>query len=278
MVFKKVSKAMQTTRSDFTGPEKTEQQKTEPIIAGEAINFAFGQGELRKQILFDVNLAIQPGEIVLLTGPSGSGKTTLLTLIAGLRSMQEGQLTVLGHSLHRASPVDLLQLRRKIGFIFQAHNLLPYLTALQNVQVMFDLQPQVTPQEGRQRAEVMLQQVGLGERMNYPVSRLSGGQKQRVAIARALVGEPQLVLADEPTAALDGTSGREVVNVLQRLAREHQRPILMVTHDARVLDIADRIIEMQDGYLTAATSAKDAKKQHHNKGTNDERHIAAVTI
>ena len=273
MVLKKVSRAMQTSTSDFTEPKKTE-----PIIAGEAVNFAFGQGELRKQILFDVSLQIQPGEIVLLTGPSGSGKTTLLTLIAGLRSMQEGRLTVLGHSLHQASQSDLLQLRRKIGFIFQAHNLLPYLTALQNVQVMFDLHPHVTSQDGRHRAEAMLKQVGLGERMNYPVSRLSGGQKQRVAIARALVGEPQLVLADEPTAALDGTSGREVVNILQGLAREHKRPILMVTHDARVLDIADRIIEMQDGYLMAATSTKEAKNQHQNKGTNDERHIAAVTI
>ena len=250
----------------------------EPVISGEAINFAFGQGELRKQILFDVSVAIQPGEIVLLTGPSGSGKTTLLTLIAGLRRMQEGRLTVLGHAMHQASPDDLLQLRRKIGFIFQAHNLLPYLTALQNVQVMFDLQPHVTPSDGRQRAETMLKQVGLGERMNYPVSRLSGGQKQRVAIARALVGEPQLVLADEPTAALDGTSGREVVNILQGLAREHKRPILMVTHDARVLDIADRIIEMQDGYLTAASSKSDSHNHHQDKGTNDERHIAAVTI
>ena len=118
------------------------------VINGAGINFSFGQGELRKQILFDVELAIQPGEIVLLTGPSGSGKTTLLTLIAGLRKLQEGRLDVLGHSLHNASQTDLLQLRRKIGFIFQAHNLLPYLTALQNVQVMFDLQPGVTSKRG----------------------------------------------------------------------------------------------------------------------------------
>ena len=252
--------------------------KTEPVIVGTGINFAFGQGELRKQILFDVQIEIQPGEIVLLTGPSGSGKTTLLTLIAGLRSLQEGRLDVLGHSLHNATQMDLLALRRKIGFIFQAHNLLPYLSALQNVQVMFDLQPDVSVKQGRERAEAMLTQVGLESRMHYPVSRLSGGQKQRVAIARALVGHPQIVLADEPTAALDGTSGREVVNLLQALAREQNRPILMVTHDARVLDIADRIIEMQDGRLVSASESNHSSGNKQSKGMGDERHLAAVTI
>lgn len=220
-----------------------------PIVTGAGINFSFGLGELRKQILFDVQFEIQPGEVVLLMGPSGSGKTTLLTLIAGLRTLQEGQLNVLGHSLAGASRPELLALRRKIGFIFQAHNLLPYLTALQNVQMMFDLHPEVTPAEGRERAVEILEQVGLGERMHYYISKLSGGQRQRVAVARALVCNPEIVLADEPTAALDGASGREVVNLLQSLAREHRRPILMVTHDARVVDIADRIITMQDGRL-----------------------------
>jgi putative ABC transport system ATP-binding protein len=233
-----------------------------PVIAGEGLNFWFGQGELRKQILFDVRLEIQPGEIVLLTGPSGSGKTTLLTLIAGLRTLQEGRLDVLGHSLYQASQQKLLELRRKIGFIFQAHNLLPYLTALQNVQVMFDLQPHISPAEGRDRAVTMLQEVGLGDRLNYHVSRLSGGQRQRVAIARALVGGPHLVLADEPTAALDSVSGREVVNILQRLARDQGRPILMVTHDARVLDIADRVLEMQDGRLQTDTARAERTSVH----------------
>jgi len=249
-----------------------------PVIQGQDISFSFGQGELRKQILFNVSLSIQPGEIVLLTGPSGSGKTTLLTLIAGLRTMQSGSLTVLGHQLFQASQQVLLELRRTIGFIFQAHNLLPYLTALQNVQVMFDLQPAVSAKEGRERTVQMLTQVGLGERMNYPVARLSGGQKQRVAIARALVGGPQLVLADEPTAALDGTSGREVVNLLQGLARENACPILMVTHDARVLDIADRIIEMQDGRLTASAESSPSVSEASMKGVYDERHISAVTF
>lgn len=225
-----------------------------PVIHGDHINFCFGEGELRKQILFDVQLRIQPGEIVLLTGPSGSGKTTLLTLIAGLRSMQQGELTVLGHSLHRATQEDLLALRRKIGFIFQAHNLLPYLTALQNVQVMFDLHPEVSATEGRKRSIEILKQVGLGERLDYQIHRLSGGQRQRVAVARALVTEPQLVLADEPTSALDSVTGREVVNQLQHLARQFQRPILMVTHDPRILDVADRVLSMQDGHLSAAAA------------------------
>jgi putative ABC transport system ATP-binding protein len=257
---KKKNPASPTTRGSA---DASLSESNGPVISGEGINFSFGQGELQKQILFDVRLEIQPGEIVLLTGPSGSGKTTLLTLIAGLRTLQEGRLDVLGHSLYQASQQKLLELRRKIGFIFQAHNLLPYLTALQNVQVMFDLQPQVSPVEGRDRAVAMLKEVGLGERLNYHVSRLSGGQRQRVAIARALVGGPHLVLADEPTAALDSVSGREVVNILQRLAREQGRPILMVTHDARVLDIADRVLEMQDGRLqtdstrTAHTSVHD---------------------
>ncbi len=159
----------------------------QPVISGEGINFAFGLGDLRKQILFDIRLEIQPGEIVLLTGPSGSGKTTLLTLIAGLRSLQEGRLNVLGHSLYKASQRDLLDLRRRIGFIFQAHHLLPYLTALQNVQVMFDLHPEVSVDEGRARSIEMLKLVGLGDRLHYQIARLSGGQKQRVAVARALV-------------------------------------------------------------------------------------------
>lgn len=222
------------------------------VISGEGVNFAFGEGELRKQILFDVELQIQSGEIVLLTGPSGSGKTTLLTLIAGLRSMQEGRLTVLGHALHEATREDLLMLRRKIGFIFQAHNLLPFLTARQNVQIMFDLHPEVSSTEAQQRTLEILQRVGLGDRVEYPISKLSGGQRQRVAIARSLVSGPSLVLADEPTSALDSVTGREVVSYLQFLAREEGRPILLVTHDPRILDIADRVLKMQDGRLSEA--------------------------
>ncbi|MFM7055878.1 MAG: ATP-binding cassette domain-containing protein [Planctomycetota bacterium] len=220
------------------------------VISGDGINFAFGDGELRKQILFDVQMQIHSGEIVLLTGPSGSGKTTLLTLIAGLRRMQEGRLTVLGHALHTASPNDLLELRRKVGFIFQAHNLLPFLTARQNVQIMFDLHPEVPATEAKRRTVEILQRVGLGDRVEYPIAKLSGGQRQRVAIARSLVSRPGLVLADEPTSALDSVTGREVVSHLQFLARKEGCPILLVTHDPRILDVADRVLTMQDGRLS----------------------------
>ncbi|MFZ9092394.1 MAG: ATP-binding cassette domain-containing protein [Planctomycetaceae bacterium] len=221
----------------------------ESVIFGRNICFSFGEEDLRKQILFDVSLRINPGEVVLLTGPSGSGKTTLLTLIAGLRKMQEGNLRVLGHDLESATTRGVLELRRRIGFIFQAHNLLPFLSARENVSVMFDLHPDVSRADAAQRSAEMLREVGLEDRMDYAVSQLSGGQRQRVAVARALACGPHLVLADEPTSALDGVTGREVVTLLQRLAREHHRPVLMVTHDPRILDIADRVLTMQDGRM-----------------------------
>jgi putative ABC transport system ATP-binding protein len=220
-----------------------------PVIEAHALSFAFGQGELRRQVLFDLEFEVRSGEIVLLTGPSGSGKTTLLTLIGGLRRVTEGELTVLGRPLHQATTADLTANRRDIGFIFQQHNLLEFLSARQNVELMFQLHPEVPPETVRQKAVEILTLVGLGERLDYHPSRLSGGQRQRVAIARALVTQPKLVLADEPTAALDSVTGRDVVDLLQYLARTNGCPILMVTHDNRVLDIADRILHMEDGRL-----------------------------
>jgi len=223
------------------------------VIDATNINFAFGEGDLRKQILFDVSFEVDAGEIVLLTGPSGSGKTTLLTLIGALRHVREGQLTVLNRPLHQASNFDLIATRREIGFIFQQHNLLGFLTARQNVELMFELHPEVSPHEARERSIQILNDVGLADRIDYHPARLSGGQKQRVAVARALVANPRLILADEPTAALDSLSGRDVVNLLQKLARTQGCPVLMVTHDTRVLDIADRIIHMEDGRIATAS-------------------------
>ena len=223
------------------------------IIRADHINFAFGEGDLRKQILFDVSFAVAPGEIVLLTGPSGSGKTTLLTLIGGLRIVREGALTVLGRDLTHATNDTLLATRRDIGFIFQQHNLLEFLTARQNVELMFQLHPEVPPREAGDRAADLLQRVGLGDRLDYLPSRLSGGQKQRVALARALATGPKLILADEPTASLDSQTGREVVQLLQELARDRGCPILLVTHDSRVLHVADRILAMEDGHLTESS-------------------------
>ena len=213
------------------------------------LNHYFGKNSLKKQTLFEINLNISAGEIVIMTGPSGSGKTTLLSLIGALRSVQEGSLKVLDRELCGASQEQTIAVRRHLGYIFQAHNLLPFMTARQNIQMSIELDQQIDPQEARTKSEAMLEVVGLEERMNYYPEHLSGGQKQRVAIARALVNNPQLILADEPTAALDSKTGREVVNLMQRLAKEQQATVLLVTHDNRILNIADRIIHMEDGRL-----------------------------
>ncbi|MFM9157556.1 MAG: DevA family ABC transporter ATP-binding protein, partial [Dolichospermum sp.] len=210
--------------------------------------------ELQKQVLFDINLEIKAGEIVILTGPSGSGKTTLLSLIGALRSVQNGSLQELNQELYGASEEQLVQIRRHIGYIFQAHNLLPFLTARENVQMSIELHENISKKQAIAKSEAILKEVGLGERINYYPDNLSGGQKQRVAIARALVSHPSIVLADEPTAALDKKTGRDVVNLMQILAKEQHCTILLVTHDDRILDIADRVIRMEDGRLNTATN------------------------
>lgn len=220
-----------------------------PIIFAKNLSHYFGEGELRKQVLFDINLEIRPGEIVIMTGPSGSGKTTLLTLMGGLRSAQEGSLKILGQEMQGADKQQLIQVRQQIGYIFQAHNLLTFLTAKQNVRMSLELHEDFLDQDMDAIATHILQEVGLGNRVDYYADSLSGGQKQRVAIARALVSRPKIVLADEPTAALDKKSGRDVVEMMQRLAKEQNCTILLVTHDNRILDIADRIVYMEDGRL-----------------------------
>lgn len=224
--------------------------RQEPVIAIKNLNHYYGKGALKKQILFDINLEVYPGEIVIMTGPSGSGKTTLLSLIGGLRSVQEGSLKFLGVEMSGASQNRLVQIRRNIGYIFQAHNLLGFLSATQNVQMAVELNDHVTQNEAIARSQAMLGAVGLQDKVTYYPDSLSGGQKQRIAIARALVNSPPLVLADEPTAALDKQSGRDVVEIMQGLAKEQGTSILLVTHDNRILDIADRIVEMEDGLLT----------------------------
>ena len=225
------------------------QQNNQPVISLHNLNHYFGQGKLRKQVLFNINLEINRGEIVLMTGPSGSGKTTLLTLISGLRSPQSGSCKILGKELLGASKEELVQARRNNGYIFQAHNLHRSLTATENVQMGLEVHGKYSQAEMRDRAVAMLEHVGLGTHVNYYPDNLSGGQKQRVAIARALVAHPAIVLADEPTAALDSKSGRDVVNLMKKLAREQGSTILLVTHDNRILDVADRIVHLEDGKL-----------------------------
>ncbi|MEZ2303682.1 MAG: DevA family ABC transporter ATP-binding protein [Microcoleus sp.] len=236
-------------KSTLLNPTTNNLKISEPVISMHKLDHYFGQGQLKKQVLFDITLEINAGEIVLMTGPSGSGKTTLLTLIGALRSGQSGSLKILGQEMCNASSDELVNTRRKIGYIFQAHNLHRSLTALQNVQMGLEVHGNLSRSQMRDRSTSMLQLVGLEQRINYYPDDLSGGQKQRVAIARALVSQPQIVLADEPTAALDSKSGREVVNLMQKLAKEQGCTILLVTHDNRILDIADRIINMEDGKL-----------------------------
>jgi len=219
------------------------------IIDIKGLEHWFGKGELRRQILFDLDLSIAPGEIVILTGPSGSGKTTLLTLIGALRAVEGGSLKLFGLELNGASNDDRVAVRRRIGFIFQQHNLLKFLSARQNVEMALELDPKLDPDERSRRATAMLGAVGLGERLDHMPAKLSGGQKQRVAVARALVGSPDLVLADEPTASLDKVTGQEVATLIERLARDRGAPILLVTHDPRILGIADRIVAMEDGRI-----------------------------
>ena len=222
---------------------------TTPVISAQNLNHYFGEGDLRKQALFDINLDVHAGEIIIMTGPSGSGKTTLLTLMGGLRSAQEGSLKILDQEIRGADKNSLMQIRRNIGYIFQAHNLMTFLTARQNVRMSLELHDEDRTSDLDGTATAMLEAVGLGHRLDYYPDSLSGGQKQRVAIARALVSQPKIVLADEPTAALDKKSGREVVELMQTLAKQKGCTILLITHDNRILDIADRIVYMEDGKL-----------------------------
>jgi putative ABC transport system ATP-binding protein len=227
-----------------------------PLIAVEHLDHAFEEAGAAKPVLRDINLSVRPGEIVILTGPSGSGKTTLLTMLGGLRAAQCGSLCILGAELLHAERATLTRLRRQVGFIFQAHNLLPYLNALENVRVGLEVHPDWLDR-GRPAMDAqcaaLLAQVGLAERASYYPEKLSGGQKQRVAIARALAPRPRLLLADEPTAALDKDSGRMAVELFRQLADEQRAAIVMVTHDNKIIDIADRVVTLEDGRLVAGS-------------------------
>lgn len=220
------------------------------------VNHHFGDGETRTQVLFDNTLHVEPGKLVIMTGPSGSGKSTLLTLIGALRTVQDGELTLLGRSLHGLGPKDLMMVRRGIGFIFQMHNLFDALSAYENVRMAMEL-VDTPPGEMRKRGTEILERLGLGQRMDYKPKALSGGQRQRVAVARALVNRPKLILADEPTAALDKDSSHVVMALLRELADEGST-ILMVTHDNRILDAADRIVSMVDGRISSDVDLRES--------------------
>ena len=220
----------------------------EPVEASH-LSYAFGTGRLARQVLYDLHLTVHRGEIVLLTGPSGSGKTTLLTLVGALRAVQDGSCAVLGHELAGAADAVRVAIRRRIGFIFQDHRLLDFLTAVQNVATALEHDPTISEANRMRRAAVMLTAVDLGHCLHLRPAQLSAGQRQRIAIARALVRDPDLLLADEPTAALDRQSGGEVMELVSELARERGLAVLIVTHNSRIRGVADRILSIEDGRI-----------------------------
>lgn len=210
----------------------------------------FPVGEQPLQVLKGINLKIKTGDIQLLMGPSGSGKTTLLSILGGILTPTEGQVSLLGQEITGLSRHKLAQFRlRNMGFIFQGFNLFPALTASENVEAALNLKG-VKGREGRQQAFKLLEQVGLADKHKSLPSDLSGGQKQRIAIARSLAGKPRLILADEPTAALDSQRGRAVIELLRSLAKEEGCTVVMVTHDSRIIDIADRVVYVEDGNIS----------------------------
>ena len=222
------------------------------VIDVHNLNFSFSHDAQALPVLKNVTISIQKGEIVIMTGPSGSGKTTFLTIVGGLRQAFDGSVEVLGRQLINSSDQVKISIRQQTGYIFQQHNLLKSLTAQQNVSMTLEMFNTMTERERLERAAEMLKAVGLGDRLDHKPDQLSGGQRQRVSIARALVGQPKIVLADEPTASLDKQSGQEAVSILKRLAKESGASILLVTHDYRILDIADRVVELEDGVIRNA--------------------------
>jgi putative ABC transport system ATP-binding protein len=213
------------------------------------LSHAFGDGSTKKTVLDGITVNFYPGEIVILMGPSGAGKTTLLSLIGALRTVQTGSVNVAGTELNHASACQLRAVRRRVGYVFQDQNLLPSLTACENVQLALATESDAASKASRSKAIELLSLVGLRECAGKLPRELSGGQKQRVAIARALVRSPKIILADEPTAALDGHSGRVIVELLQHLARQIGCAVLLVTHDTRILDVADRLLMLEDGRM-----------------------------
>jgi putative ABC transport system ATP-binding protein len=222
-----------------------------PVLQAVSLTKTYAQGEAAMRALDEVTLDLHAGELALLVGPSGSGKTTLLSIMGCILRPTSGSLRVLGDEVTHRAERDLPAIRRdRIGFIFQAFNLFPTLTALQNVALALDLKG-VSGRAARDKAAMLLDQVGLTAKLAAYPADLSGGQKQRVAIARALAGDPPIILADEPTAALDSQSGRIVMDLLQRLAHERGRAVAIVTHDNRMWGYGDRLVKMEDGRVIA---------------------------
>jgi putative ABC transport system ATP-binding protein len=218
------------------------------------VNKSYGLGNLKTQVLFDVDLDLPSGEMVMISGPSGCGKTTLISIIAGILQHDSGQIDLFDTPIHQLSNAQKTEFRKQnVGFIFQQFNLLPTLTAQENVAIPLLIQ-QIDRKQAFQRAAKTLDQVGLGNRLEAYARELSGGQQQRVAIARALVLQPRLIVCDEPTASLDAKTGQTVLELLQAVAKQSGRCVLVVTHDNRIFHYADRMVEMEDGRITRVYS------------------------
>ena len=222
---------------------------TTPVLVADNVVKELGQGAGLVMALKGVSMELVPGELTLLMGPSGSGKTTLLSILGCIMAPTSGTLKIAGHPINGLSPEALAKIRRDhIGFIFQSYNLFPTLNAIENVRIALDVRG-ITGFAATSRAEEVLRDVGLGHRLtNYP-GNLSGGEQQRVAVARAIASSPSIVLADEPTAALDSENGHAVMALLSRIAKEQQRSVLAVTHDPRTLGYADRVVRIEDGRI-----------------------------
>ncbi|MBI4782719.1 MAG: ABC transporter ATP-binding protein [Oscillatoriophycideae cyanobacterium NC_groundwater_1537_Pr4_S-0.65um_50_18] len=224
-------------------------------IVARGVEMVFQNGTQKFYGLKDINLDVNRGDIQLLMGPSGSGKTTLLSILGGILTPSAGSVCLLGQDLTRMNRAQLAKFRlHNIGFIFQEFNLFPALTVVENVEIALDMKG-IKGKAARKEALHLLDQVGLADRAHKHPRDLSGGQKQRVAIARALAGNPQIIMADEPTASLDSQSGHAVINLLRKLAKESGRTVLMVTHDPRIIDVADRVTYLEDGMLQNSSTA-----------------------
>ena len=229
-----------------------------PAISVRGVVKDFGSGETRVRALHGIDVDVQPGELTFLVGESGSGKTTLISIIAGIMYPTEGQVSVFETPIYDLSENALVAFRlNHIGFIFQQYNLIPTLTAAENASVPL-VAAGMHRTEAVDRARAALERLNIGQLSDRLPRQMSGGQQQRVAIARALVHEPRLIVCDEPTAALDASSGRRVMDLLGEVAIQADRAVIIVTHDNRVFDLADRIIEMEDGRI-----AGDRRPDHN---------------
>lgn len=240
------------------------------MLRGQHLVRGFGEGKLRTLAIRDVSIELEPGQTTVLMGPSGSGKSTLLAILAGLLRPDSGEVEALGQSIVGMNDTEREAFRRKYcGFVFQGYNLFPALTARQQVEIVLRWAEGLSAREARHRATQTLTTLGLGDKLHLRPWQLSGGEKQRVAVARALVKRPMLVFADEPTAALDWEHGEQVVQLLRRSAVEDGASVLIVSHDPRVTDLADRVLYLADGRISTDHSVIDGVIPAHQEGVQE---------